>query len=279
MIPRISPLRLSIVDFIGVFLPGAAWALLLITTLEVFNLTELTSDSTPLSIVRRLLGVSPSPPAGPSFGLPFYTGLALFALFLGYLVKAASARPADWVAFHLHYILSPKFRSSCKEKTDEYRFPYSARYRDMPYFSSLGRIISERLGHDWERDRLPGYQPFESCKRLLRVYAPALWEESQEREAQIRFLVSLSLASLYSIALSLWALVQAVLRKHDASGPLVWALDSVVVSVLLSNTLWTRRHREVEDVYLSTLIADRLPSVTSTASLGQHVEDEGDEGE
>lgn len=265
MTPRISPLRLSIVDFLGVFLPGAVWALLMITTLEVFNLTEFTSDSTPLSTARRLLGVSQAPPAGINFGLPFYTGLALFSLLLGYLVKAVSARPADWIAFNLHYVFSPEFRHACKKKKDDYRFPYSARYRDEHYFKSLGEIINRRLGHDWEGEKgnkLPGHQPFESCKRLLRVYAPALWEEAQQREAQIRFLVSLSLASLYSVALSLWALGQALWTGQKLGSAVVWVCASVATSIFLSNTLWTRRHREVEDVYLSTLIADRLPAST-----------------
>lgn len=283
MTPRISPLRLSIVDFLGVFLPGSVWALLMITTLEVFGLTEFTSESTPLSTIRRLLGISNAPPTGLNFGLPFYTGLALFSLLLGYLVKAVSARPADWFAFYLHYAFLPKFRRACKSEKDEYRFPYSAKYRSEPYFATLGDIIKRRLGHVWEGEKgqeLPGHQPFESCKRLLRVYAPALWEEAQQREAQIRFLVSLSLASLYSSALSLWALGQAIWNERSVVGALIWVLASSAISVLLSSTLWTRRHREVEDVYLSTLIADKLPAVAgSDDSVGKQANEDADDSE
>jgi hypothetical protein len=115
------------------------------------------------------------------------------------------------------------------------------------------------LGHDW--GQLPGYQPFESCKRLLSVYSPALWEEAQQREAQIRFLVSLSLASLYSTVLSTVALFAAAFEGRGAASAGAWLVASAVISVLLSTTLWARRHREVEDVYLSTLIADKLPVV------------------
>jgi len=257
MTPRLSPLRLSIVDFLGVFVPGAVWALLMITTLEVFGWTEFSGTSTPLSAIRRLLGISQAPPVNPSFGLPFYTGLALFSLLLGYLVKAFSARPAEWIAVCLKRAISKKFRKACRQCKADYRFPYPAAYRDQDYFSSIGEIVRKRLGQDWER--LPGYQPFESCKRLLRVYAPALWEEAQQREAQIRFLVSLSLASLYSTALAIAATLIAFFRQQGTANALAWLIASAFVSVLLSTTLWTRRHREVEDVYLSTLIADRLP--------------------
>lgn len=265
MTPPLSPLRLSIVDFLGVFLPGAVWAILMITTLEVFGWTEFSSDSTPFSTARRLLGVSHAPPAGPTFGLPFYTGLALFSLLLGYLVKALSARPAEWIAFHIAQLRSQELRKACKICADDYRFPFHARYRAKPYFTSIGEIVNKRLGHDWTQ--LPGYQPFESCKRLLRVYAPALWEEAQQREAQVRFLVSLLLAALYSTALSILSLLIAIVRGRGTTEALCWFSISALISVLLSTTLWTRRHREVEDVYLSTLIADRLPA--SLSGMGQ----------
>jgi hypothetical protein len=258
MTPPLSPLRLSIVDFLGVFLPGAVWALLMITTLEVLGWTEFSSDATPFSTARRLLDVSQEPPAGPKFGLPFYTGLALFSLLLGHLVKAFSARPAEWIAFHFKRTFSKEFRLACGKNTADYRFPYPAAYRGEPYFASLSEIVKRRLGHNYEQ--LPGYQPFESCKRLLRAYAPALWEEAQQREAQIRFLVSLSLAALYSTILSIAAMVAAALKGRGIAEALAWFIVSTLVSVLLSTTLWTRRHREVEDVYLSTLIADKLPT-------------------
>jgi len=248
----------------------------MITTLEVFGWTEFSGASTPLSAVRRLLGISQAPPVNPSFGLPFYTGLVLFSLFLGYLVKAFSARPAEWIAVCLKRAFSRKFRKACRQCKTDYRFPYPAEYRDQDYFSSIGRIVMRRLGHEWEH--LPGYQPFESCKRLLRVYAPALWEEAQQREAQIRFLVSLSLASLYSTALAIVAILAAIFRRQGAANALAWFIVSALVSVFLSTTLWTRRHREVEDVYLSTLIADRLP-VSLRSEAGSSEENEGNDSD
>jgi hypothetical protein len=268
MTPPLSPLRLSIVDFLGVFLPGAVWAILMITTLEVFGWTEFSSDSTPFSTARRLLGVSHAPPAGPTFGLPFYTGLALFALLLGYLVKALSAKPAEWIAFHIAKLRSKKLRTDCKAScAADYRFPFPAKYRAEPYFTSIEEIVNKRLGHDWTQ--LPGYQPFESCKRLLRVYAPALWEEAQQREAQVRFLVSLLLAALYSTALSILSLLISAVRGRGTAEAFCWFSISALISVLLSTTLWTRRHREVEDVYLSTLIADHLPASLSGVDRGK----------
>lgn len=274
MTSQLSPLRLSIVDFLGVFLPGAVWALLMITTLEVLGWTELSSDSTPFSTVRRLLGVSEVPTA-LEYGLPFYVGLALFALLLGYLVEAFSARPAEWIAFCLKRVFSAEFRLACRTNKAEFRFPYNAIYRDEPYFISLSKIVKRRLGHEYAQ--LPGYEPFESCKRLLRVYAPALWEEAQQREAQIRFLVSLSLASLYSTIISIGALMAAVVKGRGAAEALAWFVVSALVSVFLSLTLWTRRHREVEDIYLSTLIADKLPA--SPLDAEERREDDGADDE
>jgi hypothetical protein len=68
-------------------------------------------------------------------------------------------------------------------------------------FNAVNALFTKVLRTDW--DDLPGYQPFEACKELVKLHVPQVLEEVQGREAQVRMLGSLFLASWFSLMLSL----------------------------------------------------------------------------
>jgi hypothetical protein len=241
-------LRLSIVNFLGVFLSGTAWALLIGITLDLLGWSEFSNDPNPLSTARAMLGVSTGSQDGFSLGPTFYTSFALFSLLAGYLVKAVllGSRPADWVTFHLASLGGLR--------------PASRRERVGRYLEPIENIVDKLLGCHWRR--FPGNQPFDSCKYLLRIYAPSLWEEAQQREAQIRCLESLTLASLYSLLPSfIYMLESGEIRRA-----LNWQVVSCLISVLLARASCNQWFQNIEDIYLSTLITAPLTDLAEGES-------------
>lgn len=263
MTPRLSALRLSIVDFLGVFLPGAIWSVLILTAIRLLGWKS-NGDATPLEVTSALLGTSPGSDGKIDLSGAFYAGFILFSVLMGYLVKSFSSRPAEWVAFWIHWLISPKLRMRCRDpenRRGDFRFPYHALFKAEPYFPSILRIVQERTGQQaWEH--LPGYQPFETCKTLLRVCAPGLWEEAQRREAQSRFIVSLTLAALFSTILALVAVVLAWKEGQELAHPVEWLTASTIISFLLSSLVWKSRRGEVGDVYMFTLIASQTTGLS-----------------
>ncbi|MCZ8190121.1 MAG: hypothetical protein O9326_10400 [Microcystis sp. LE19-338.1B] len=130
-------------------------------------------------------------------------------------------------------------------------FPYQKYYEENKKFlySSIKKIVNAELQIQEESDnvkieKLASCEPFEICKRLLKIRQPVLWEEAQYREAQVRMLASLLLASLFNLILSTLAI------KEEPS----WMFTSLVITIIIGQTFRNRRFREVEDVYISTLL-------------------------
>lgn len=250
------PIRLSIVDFLGVFLPGSVWTILILTIVEGIGVDNLTRASSPFSVVLRAGLRIEEGTATPSLG--FYLAFLIAALLLGYLVKAISSRPAEVIVNGLAQV---SHRLWSKPEIID-RFPFDKEHGSKPYFAELEKLlfrITALKGHS----ELPDYyQPFEACKCLLKEHAPALWEEVQEREAQVRFLVSLLLAAVTSLVLAVFAvfvvpLLSDVLPPRQSGLDVLWLVSSILWVIVLSWVLWRRRHTEVLQVYLSTLVVAR----------------------
>lgn len=235
MTPTISPPRLTIVDFMGVFLPGIVWAILLLTFREMILFPNL--EISPLTVVSNL--TTKSDMSEEPMGAVFYTGLFIGSLILGYIIKALSSKPAEYLSYPPYWFQFVRRRLSMEDV-----FPYTAKYKDTQYFQAIEKLIRDKLGYDWRV--LPGYQPFETCKHLLKLHVPVLWVEVEQREAQVRMVASLFLALCFSFILSIieysW----------------IWGAISLIGLVVLAHTFRNRRHREVEDVYVSTVVAKRV---------------------
>ncbi|MDZ7292715.1 MAG: hypothetical protein ONB42_22530 [candidate division KSB1 bacterium] len=263
-----SPVRLTIVDFMGVFLPGIVWLILFLSMAELLHPSGWVQDANPRDIAYALVGLHSEKITLPALNAFSYVGLAFVALLAGYFMKAIPSRIADLVSFGIGIVLFfPKTIMGFSKRSaipppfqlKDYLFPYPAIHKRQQYFKTLESFIESKVHLPYTD--LRGYQPFSICKRLLKIYVPELWEEIQHREAQVRMLDSLLLASLFSFMLSVAKLgidwYSGTLPSHLATN-LIWLTISMVTTIIMAATYRVRRHREVEDVYHYTLIASRL---------------------
>jgi hypothetical protein len=90
MSPTFTPIRLTIIDFLGVFLPGMVWTVLF------FTLREMVSPQWNIKPTDPLKELS-----GHEYGAPFYVGLALLSILIGYFNMALSTYPAEWISIRV----------------------------------------------------------------------------------------------------------------------------------------------------------------------------------
>ena len=278
MNPDLSHLRVTVVDFMGVFLPGVVWTILIATLRESF--TQSSAGVSPIAVAIELLA--------PSRSVGFYIVSAVLALIVGYVAKTVAIPPSEILARLLDAQVarrvyqpdgpqkpskaSPDERLQAVDETawvtalglgykslkpSDYRFPYHAIHSDpqnVYYYRKIIDIVESRIGLKWYR--IPSSQVFASCKRMLKLHATALWEEAEYREAEVRMLASLFLAALFSLVLAI--LQYAFVGVFNSN----WALASLVATLLLCFAFRARRRREVEAVYFSFLSALPLIPIT-----------------
>ena len=93
-------------------------------------------------------------------------------------------------------------------------------------------------------------------QRLLRLVAPSLWEELEHREAEVRLLGSLFLASVFSGGLAVIEILRELAIVHGvARAAIMWLVASIVLAILIGDGFGHLRRREVEYTYLHTLLA------------------------
>lgn len=257
MNPDFSHVRVTVVDLMGVFLPGTIWALLLVTLDEVVKVPA--SRNTPVDITLYLFTE-----VAPKVGVGFYVVGAIIALIVGYVAKYVAIRLAEPISTVLDAPiarLSGRLKRETKLtcKASDHRFPYDVLHRRTDYYGVLAGILEFRLGIP--RTSIPTGQFFGTCKRLLKLHAPALWEEAEQREADVRMLASLVLAGLFSLSL---AVLQAIL---GGAVSYAWLSTSIASSLFLCFAYRARRRREVESVYFATLAA--LPLIEALRRGGE----------
>ena len=272
MNPDLSHLRVTVVDLMGVFLPGVIWTVLIATLKESF--VQSSGGNSPISVARELL--APGRSAG------FYVVSSVLALIVGYVAKTIAIPPSEILARLLDAPVT-RLRRPPNPPSDQhvqvaeenawtkalglaykslgpsdYRFPYHAIHskpENAHYYGKIIQLVEARIGLKWYL--IPRSQVFATCKRMLKLHAAPLWEEAEYREAEVRMLASLFLAALFSLALSI--LQSAFVGALNLN----WALASLAATFLLCFAFRARRRREVESVYFSFLSA--LPIIPITA--------------
>jgi hypothetical protein len=257
----LSHVRLTLIDFMGVFLPGTVWTLLLVL------LGGVLSASTPLDPIVVIVSLFAT--LAPSMGVGFYVIGFVATLIAGYVAKAFAIWPSerlirwfDWRRARLADKNKDKDKDKDKEKElrfADYRFPYDAIHKEKLYYKEVEELAVSRLGI--ERQSISSGQIFSAGKRLLKLHAPAVWEEVEHREAEVRMLASLFLASLFGFALPL---LEGILQK-DLN--VAWAVSAFVASFLLCLAFRTRRRREVVSLYFAVLAARVLIPMTKEEAL------------
>lgn len=240
---KFRSLPLSLIDFFGVLIPGLAWLLLLDTTRAMFTTSP--QAITPLVVSARFGQLSSG--SETWFGS---VSVLFVALVIGYIAKPRAMHLATRVPIQL-------MGTDSLPKTDEPRdtpFPYRARHCGKAYFETVERLTKDLTG--CAADELPGPQPFGVMKRLLRLIAPALWEELEHREAEVRLLGSLFLVSVFSSLLALAELGRELFYAGEPSLQAAgWLLTSSILALLAGDGFGHLRRREVEYTYLHTIVA------------------------
>jgi hypothetical protein len=244
MNPDLSHVRVTIVDLMGVFLPGAVWTLLLATLGKVLQ----SGGSTPVGVINSIFAGS-----APRLGAGFYIAALITVLIVGYVAKYVAVKTAEYLV--ITYLVVPLARLRHRLKTgkpwtgkpSDFLFPYNAYHEGTPYFDKIVKAVESRLGI--KRAEMASGQLFGTCKRLLKLHAPTLWEEAEQREAEVRMLASLVLAALFSLIV---ALLQATVHGNSTRA---WALTSLASGIILVLAYRRRRRLEVVSVYFAVLAA------------------------
>jgi len=164
-----------------------------------------------------------------TIGASHYVALAFLAGLLGFAVKSIAMPAAEWCS------RPETWHHGGKER----RFPFKKKYEKKPYFIVIAESVKRRTG--FTPDSLPGYQPFSTCKRILRESRSVLWEELEHSEAGM-------LASLFlAIVASMWPVMASLSWQ--------WILIWVVSSFTLGYSFLRAREREINYCYLNFLIA------------------------
>lgn len=100
MSPTFTPIRLTIIDFLGVFLPGMVWTILFFTLREMVSPQWNIKPTDPLK-VAFFIATLPKELSGHEYGAPFYVGLALLSILIGYFNMALSTYPAEWISIRV----------------------------------------------------------------------------------------------------------------------------------------------------------------------------------
>jgi hypothetical protein len=170
--------RLGVVDFLGIALPGLVWALLTISLSEVLGWTTIASDPWPITVAVALIHGSESGKTENTNSSPIYVSFVVLGLLMGYVQRSLGNDIVEKIS-RAHEQLLLRLRSRRKRpKSDiqsvlrSHRFPYDATHEGHEYHDRLQELVKKVFGPD---NSQLGEQPFSGCRRLLRL--PALTGE------------------------------------------------------------------------------------------------------
>ena len=228
----VRQLHVTMVDAVGALLPGLVWFVLLATLVNW-------PDSTPLQAAIWLLAV------GKESGNAFYAAAGLLSVLLGWVIKSAGLDWADDVCAAPAWLWERKRGLRIRD----FRFPYTrlveAGHRKT--MEEMKRLVLSHLG--LPSDAVPGKQPFEVCKLVVREADADFADAAERAEAQVALLGSLFLASVFSVVC---ALVASIWQVHSG-----WIGASAVAAIFLGYSFHKDRRAEVERTYYMALMVSK----------------------
>jgi hypothetical protein len=180
---KLRPIPFTIVDFLGILIPGLVWLVLLA---EAFALCctkqQLPTPLTSLKAIIDCCGI------GDSWVRTVI--IITMSLSVGSVFKAFSMSLAQRLA--------PVIWSSYENKLEcrYIKFPYAEIYKTTETYQKAQAALSNILRFDPES--LDRSKTFSVAKRFLRVVTPPLWDECEKREAEVRMTGNLLLAAVFS---------------------------------------------------------------------------------
>jgi hypothetical protein len=241
---KFRPIQVTILDILAVLLPGFAWLILLTTTFRMFERGVTSETGSPLDAWRKLAEFTRGEDA-------WFASISLIiaALVIGYALKPLSMSLVQLITT---WLLMLQYRDM---KFSDLRFPYNGIYRRKQCYAEVQKLIKSWTS--CTADQFHGTQPFSATKRYLRLVAPALWEESERMEAEVRMIGAMFLTSVYSIALSAVSLLQhrEVTAGAGRTLAVIWLTLSLIGAAVLALSFNKSRVREVGFTYMNALIA------------------------
>ena len=240
---KFRSLPLSIIDFVGVIIPGFAWLVLIITANAMLSLSH--DPATPVTAWTTM-----SDAVQGANGWIGGLMLAICAIVIGYVAKPKAMHLASQVPIQI--VATEEGHRLPRHGVIQ--FPFTPQHETKPYFKAVEALTFDLVG--CVHTDLHGPQPFAIMKRLLRLVAPSLWEELEHREAEVRLLGSLFLASVFSGGLAVIEILRELAIVHGvARAAIMWLVASIVLAILIGDGFGHLRRREVEYTYLHTLLA------------------------
>lgn len=231
---------ITILDFLGILIPGLLWLVLLIESYQVFT----DSGARASGIARTFEQLSKFASAGGTWFGPL--SIIFAAIVTGYSIKPLALRVAGLFTKPLFSLLSESRGVPWRSM----HFPYHAYFANTSYYKKACQVLERVMGLDPEG--LPRVGPFAGAKRYLHAAAPALWEESERMEAEVRLLGALFLAAVYS------AVLHFGLALAGFTNAIAWAVISLILTLVLAVGFNIVRFREVAYTYVNVVIAGGL---------------------
>jgi|GEM_PF-3389428 len=240
---KFRPIPITIMDFLGVLVPGFLWSILLLKT--YYALSEPSARVSGISEVWARINSLAQMERGWLGPLT-----AIFAsLVAGYSLKPL-AMPASGILCRPVFFLLSSVRQR-KVHWWKMSFPFRDYFEHQEYYPRVIKILAEATGFQ-RVDKLPGTVPYAAAKRYLHATLPALWEESERMEAEVRMSGTLFLAAAYSV------LLHSVLYAWGYPKGMLCAILSGLAALALAFGFCILRLREVGYTYLNLLLADGL---------------------
>ena len=238
---KFRPIPITILDFLGILVPGFLWLVLMVMTYDAATALK------PHSIVGAWKELEMVTSSGSGWMGPL--SIIIAALMIGFSVKPLAMPLAGLISRPLFRIMPETRKAPWRKMT----FPFQCHFKSTSYYHKACSILSSLTGMP-SAEEFPRTGPFAGAKRYLRAAAPALWEESERMEAEVRMAGSLLLAALYSVLLNL------VLRFKGLQSGGIWAIFSLIFALVLCFGFNRLRLREVSYTYLNVLLTAGLQS-------------------
>lgn len=237
----IKPLSLSIIDFLGIIIPGIIFFSEIIILQEIVFLKDIAKDSNPVKLVIGFIN-NTSDNIIVSWLVFIFLGLLI-----GYFFKPTIMSYAEPISLLFSLEI---FRNKKTKGKSYYRFPFTEKFeKETKYFSTIKDIIKNTAMMNYKD--LPNSNPYSYCKRYLKLLSPHLWGECEHLEAEARMLGALFLASIFSVFISV---VSFVLNKFDLLIVLNWFFISLIFTIIGGVGFGKRRKKEVEYTYLLMIV-------------------------
>lgn len=216
-------IHIKFLDFMAIFLPGVIWLVLMIATYQFFHIKMILTPLIVWNMINSLSWISIIP-------------LIIASLLIGYILHPFGTPVSAWLLgqFKFNRLLL------------YYKFPFKELHEEKPYYNMVNELIEQHIGV--QAKDLPGYQPFSTAKRFLRMNSPYLWEEIERLESYVEFTAAIFLAATYNL---FFAMIILGFQSY-------YLIFSMTVILISSRAFIIFRYEEVKYTYLNFIVACKL---------------------